>query len=166
MFFKIENFRSEWIMESEATVSIFKGLTDDSLNIKYAEKVRSLGNLAWHITTSIPEMMNRTGLSLSSIEENSSVPQTAAEIIEKYKIVSDELLNALKNNWTDDSLLEKVNMYGEEWKKGKVLSILINHQIHHRAQMTIVMRLAGLKVHGVYGPASEEWSEMGMDPQN
>jgi uncharacterized damage-inducible protein DinB len=55
-------------------------------------------------------------------------------------------------------------MFGQfEWAKGFSLSMLINHQIHHRGQMTILMRQANLIVTGVYGPAKEEWSQMGME---
>ena len=57
------------------------------------------------------------------------------------------------------------DMYGEMWKKGKTLGVLVTHQIHHRGQLTVVMRLAGLKVPGVYGPAKEEWANYGMKPQ-
>ena len=32
---------------------------------------------------------------------------------------------------------------------------LINHQNHHRGQMTVLMRQAGLTVPGVYGPAKK-----------
>jgi uncharacterized damage-inducible protein DinB len=38
------------------------------------------------------------------------------------------------------------------------------HQCHHRGQMTVLMRQAGQKVPGIYGPAKEEWSSMGMEP--
>jgi hypothetical protein len=31
--------------------------------------------------------------------------------------------------------------------------------------MTVLMRQAGLKVPGFYGPAQEEWSAMGMPAQ-
>jgi len=51
------------------------------------------------------------------------------------------------------------------WKKGKVLSVLVKHQTHHQGQLTVIMRLAGLKVPGVYGPAEEEWANMGMEAQ-
>ncbi|MCK4657684.1 MAG: hypothetical protein KAT85_11650, partial [candidate division Zixibacteria bacterium] len=34
--------------------------------------------------------------------------------------------------------------------------------IHHRGQMTVLMRQAGLKVPGVYGPSMEEWEHFGM----
>ena len=53
-------------------------------------------------------------------------------------------------------------MYGMIWKRGTTLSLLINHQAHHRGQVTILMRQAGVPVIGVYGPAKEEWEAMGM----
>jgi uncharacterized damage-inducible protein DinB len=31
--------------------------------------------------------------------------------------------------------------------------------------MTVLMRQAGLKVPGIYGPSREEWSQFGMPPQ-
>ena len=54
-------------------------------------------------------------------------------------------------------------MYGEHWSKGTVLRVLINHQSHHRGQMTVIMRMLGLPVPGIYGPSKEEWVEMGMN---
>ena len=47
------------------------------------------------------------------------------------------------------------------WTKGQALSVLLVHQIHHRGQMTVLMRQAGLKVPGIYGPALEEWERYG-----
>lgn len=55
-------------------------------------------------------------------------------------------------------------MYGETWAIGVTLSALIDHQIHHRGQMTVLMRQAGLKVPGIYGPSREDWSQIGMEP--
>jgi uncharacterized damage-inducible protein DinB len=51
------------------------------------------------------------------------------------------------------------------WTKAFVLVSLLQHSCHHRGQMTVLMRQAGLKVPGVYGPAKEEWAIYGMDPQ-
>jgi uncharacterized damage-inducible protein DinB len=56
-------------------------------------------------------------------------------------------------------------MYGDEWPRGQALSALVLHQAHHRGQMTVLMRQAGLPVVGVYGPAREEWAAMGMPAQ-
>ena len=69
-------------------------------------------------------------------------------------------------NWNDESLLESDEMYGDSWKRGTTLTILISHQAHHRGQMTVLMRQAGLLVPGVYGPSKEEWVSYGMEPMD
>ena len=75
------------------------------------------------------------------------------------------LLDEVSKHWTDAMLIETVPMYGEDWARGKVLSALILHQTHHRGQMNILMRQAGLVVPGVYGPAYEEWGAYNVPPQ-
>ena len=162
MYYKIHDFVHDWKSESEATLKIFNNLNDESLNKKFSENLRTPGRLAWHITGSIPEMMNRTGLHIEGPGENSQIPPHLFDICEEYKKSSESLIDSISKNWTDADLTEKVNMYGEQWEKGTILSVLIIHQIHHRAQLTVLMRMAGLKVPGIYGPAREEWAQMGM----
>jgi len=165
MYYKLSDFVSDWTYEYELTIKVLSNLTDESLTKKVHEKVRTAGRLAWHITTSIPEMMNRTGLTFESIKQDSPPPAKAAEIVNEYKNVSDNLIRQIKENWNDEMLMEEDDMYGEKWAKGKTLGVLVTHQIHHRAQLSVVMRLAGLKVPGVYGPSNEEWAEYGMPAQ-
>lgn len=165
MYRKLEDFINDWAIESESTLKVFKNLTDDSLTKKVDENVRTAGRLAWHITTSIGEMAHRTGLNFKTVDENSTIPKTAKEIIDAYRSDSENLLSEVKANWNDESLSVEDNMYGEMWKRGTTLGVIITHQIHHRAQLTIVMRLLGLKVPGVYGPAKEEWVNYGMPAQ-
>jgi len=57
-------------------------------------------------------------------------------------------------------------MYGQEWMNAFSLWVEVGHQIHHRGQMTGLMRQAGLKIPGLYGPAREEWEAMGMKPMD
>ncbi|MCL4279737.1 MAG: hypothetical protein KJZ60_08655, partial [Ignavibacteriaceae bacterium] len=90
---------------------------------------------------------------------------TVKEILGEYKRVSDGMINEIKTSWDNKTLLQEDDMYGEMWTKGKTLSVLIAHQIHHRGQLTVAMRLAGLIIPGVYGPAKEEWANYGMQPQ-
>lgn len=165
MYYKISDFISDWTYESESTIKVFSKLTDESLGKKVHEKVRTAGKLAWHITTTIPEMMNRTELKIESVKENAPIPNTVGELVSAYKSVSEALITQVKENWNDESLLKEDDMYGEMWTKGKTLSVLVTHQIHHRAQLTVVMRLLGLKVPGIYGPSNEEWSAYGMPAQ-
>ena len=107
------------------------------------------------------------GLAFEKADENAPIFQTVKEIVDEYKRVSDGLIKEINEKWNDETLLieDKITGQGDMWSRGKTLGVLITHQIHHRAQLTIVMRLAGLKVPGVYGPSKEEWAGYGMEPQ-
>ncbi len=165
MYSKVSEFIDDWKYESESTLKVFENLTNDTLDFKSNNIVRSPGRLAWHSVTTLGEMVHRTGLNFDATPEDAPLPTAVKEICDEYKRSSDGMLNAVKKEWKDESLLEEVNLYGQNWKKGKVLSVLVNHQTHHRGQLTVIMRLTGLKVPGVYGPAREEWANMGMEVQ-
>ncbi len=165
MYNKISDFEEDWKYESESTLKIISNLTDESLTVKINKETRTPGRLAWHIVTTLGEMVQRTGLKFDATPEDAPIPSSVKQIINEYKKSSDGMLKAVTTEWSDDSLKEDIELYGQMWKKGKVLSVLVNHQIHHRGQLTVLMRMAGLKVPGVYGPAKEEWAQMGMLPQ-
>jgi uncharacterized damage-inducible protein DinB len=158
----MDAFKKGWAYESQATEKILAALTDASLGQQVIEGHWTLGTIAWHIAATIPEMMNRTGLSVEGPHHEDRPPSQAGEILNAYRKASKSLMEELDNKWTDATLGEEVNMYGETWTKGMALVSLVAHQTHHRGQMTILMRQAGLKVPGVYGPSKEEWAAMGM----
>jgi len=158
MYRNIEDFITEWEHESESTVKVFKNITNLSLNKKDNENVRSIAVLTWHITITLSEMLNKAELPVTGPDEHSKPPAIITEIIAAYENSSKSVIEQVKKLWNDATLLEEVPMYGDTWKKGTVLSILIKHQSHHRGQLTVLMRYAGLKVPGVYGPSKEEWA--------
>lgn len=164
MIHSISEFETLWIRESAATQKILDRLTDSSLDCPVAPGNRTLGRLAWHIVTTIPEMMSRTGLEFKGVQHTDPVPRRAEDISRAYRQVAGTILDQIRDKWTDSSLVVEDEMYGERWKRSESLTGLIFHEIHHRGQMTVLMRQAGLKVPGVYGPALEEWAEYGMQP--
>jgi uncharacterized damage-inducible protein DinB len=164
MFTKLEDFAVQWTTETQATRKILDALTDESLDQRIAPDHRTLGQLAWHLVTCMHEMLSRTGLEFASPLHDAPVPASASAIAESYSDVSQALLKAVRTHWTDETLAQKCNMYGQEWPNGFTLHVLIMHEVHHRGQMTVLMRQAGLRVPGMYGPAREDWFEMGAQP--
>jgi len=164
MYHTIQEFLDEWNEEQEATIKIFSSLTDSSLQQKVTPEGRSLGTLAWHIVTSLGEMGGKAGLIINAPSEDATVPLHAKEILEAYKNAGDSLGLAVQEQWSDALLLETIEFYGERWTRSETLHMLITHLIHHRAQMTVLMRQAGLKVPGIYGPSREEWATLGLPP--
>jgi uncharacterized damage-inducible protein DinB len=163
MFTTIKDFKKSWRQEVEATGKIFSALTEEVLDKKFIEGYWTLGEIAWHIVKTIPEMMNRTGFSIEAPCDYKSLEKKPSEILKAYHKVAEKLIEQVEENWTDAVLSEEYNMYGEMWKKGETLLVLIVHQTHHRGQMTVLMRQAGLMVPGVYGPSKEEWVKYGME---
>lgn len=164
MFRTIEDFRQAWAYESEATLKILDALTDASLRQPVAPGGRTLGRLAWHIVLTLREMLATAGVSIAGPEQADPVPTEAKTIADHYRNSAKALGDAVAARWTDAMLLETIPMYGERWTRGATLVSLITHQAHHRGQMTVLMRQAGLKVPGIYGPAREEWAAMNMAP--
>ncbi|PLR79814.1 hypothetical protein CVD25_17110 [Bacillus canaveralius] len=163
MYTSISDFIDDWNQEAAATQKVLDGLTDDSLQQRVSPEDRTLGAIAWHITTSTPEMLVEFGVTVETVKDSATIPSSAREIAEIFRRVSADTSDAVKQQWTDQSLSEMKNVYGMDMQKAVTLSMLVKHIIHHRGQITVLMRQAGLKVPGVYGPSRDEWSQMGMD---
>ncbi|QUW23173.1 DinB family protein [Sporosarcina sp. Marseille-Q4063] len=161
MFKTIDEFLNLWEHESGSTLKILSALTDESLAQEVSPEDRTLGRIAWHIVQTLHEMMSQTGLEFKGTPEDAPVPETAAEIADAYRSTNEAMVSAMKSQWNDEVLSEMRDMYGEQWSVGTVLGILTAHETHHRGQMTVLMRQAGLRVPGVYGPAREEWAAFG-----
>ena len=73
-----------------------------------------------------------------------------------YVDAAHALMTSVEAAWTSDALREPVAFYGTVLPRGEVLEIVLRHEIHHRGQLTVLMRLAGLRVPGVYGPSGDE----------
>ncbi len=162
MYRDIQDFVTDWQHESANTVKTFSGITEETKAVKINPSIRSLERLAWHIIETITEMGTKAGLFDENPLEHQAAPATIAELTAVYKLYSQRLTEAVQQRWTNENLTEEVPMYGENWSKGTVLSVLISHEAHHRSQMTIIMRMVGLPVPGLYGPSQEEWAAMGM----
>lgn len=165
MYLKIKDFIDDWEEESAATIKILSQIPDTDKSVKVNDNIRSLERLAWHVTQSLTEMPKSAGITDEDPLENMGIPEKFSDIIAIYKEQSVNLIKNLKNSWKNSDLFRELNIYGQVWQGRKVLSALVKHQVHHRAQMTVMMRLQNLKVPGVYGPSREEWSKYGMEAQ-
>jgi uncharacterized damage-inducible protein DinB len=163
MFTDVSKLIPVYEQECANTLKLLEGLTDESLGKPQAENIRTLGRVAWHIVTTYPEMGGLIGISIDKPGEKDPIPEKASDIADAYRSATDTMLRTLKT-WSNDDLLKEDNLYGETWARGKSLWVFLIHEIHHRAQMTVLMRLAGLPVPGLYGPSKEEWIAYGKEP--
>jgi len=163
MYATISDFIREWNWEATLTQKVLDGLTDDSLNQKVYPEGRTLGRIAWHFTTNIPEYLAHFGLSVDEVDNKNHVPNSAKEIAEAFNRISASAIKAIEEQWTDDSLKDVQMAFGRKETNAQILMGLIKHIVHHRGQVTILMRQAGLKPFGVYGPPKEDWIHLGVE---
>lgn len=162
MFLTVAQFADLWKQEMKGTHEVFAALTDESLSQSAEPEGRSLGRLAWHVTQTVPELLHKTGLDVKGPAESDPIPTSVGKIVEEYDAAAQSALEQVQKNWTDANLDDLDEMYGEKWKKGETLGVLVLHQTHHRGQMTVLMRQAGLRVPSFYGPTREDWAQWGM----
>ena len=155
----VQSFIDDYRNEAIGTQKLLDALTDESLGREIAPGYRTLGFLAWHLVTS-SALLLATGLKFD-VESEENQPTSAAAIAQKYRGMVETVLDAVRTQLTDEKVHDEIDIFGDKWTIGYTLGALIGHEIHHRGQMTVLMRQAGLPVAGVYGPSKEEWAAMG-----
>lgn len=163
MYNSIQEAVGEWRFEAGLTQMVMDALTDESLKVKVPMEGRTLGRLAWHLVMSATGFMVELGLPMEQVE--GEAPSTAKAIADRWRRVSDSAAKAIETGLTAESLRQVQNLFGREMEKGTILALLLKHHAHHRGQMTVLMRMAGLVPPGIYGPTQEGWRAMGQEPQ-
>ncbi|MEN2767541.1 DinB family protein [Ornithinibacillus xuwenensis] len=156
MYRKKEDFLQDWHIASQGTIKVLEALTDEKLGQSIVEGHNTLGWLGWHLATSPSFFAGEVGLQVSVGIGKQNVPKHAKEIVDAYKKMVEDFQREVEENITDDTLVDTVNSFGRQIARGALLRSMLDHQTHHRGQMTVLLRQAGLKVPGVMGPTKEE----------
>ena len=159
MFRTVKDFEKSFKYESDCTLKILRALTDASLPAARRARGPHAGppGLApgavadRHAEQGVPGRSKaRTG--------TRRCRRARRLIVSAYEHTSQSVQSEIAKKWNDAALLEEHDLFGESWANGFTLEALLRHEAHHRGQMTVLMRQAGLAVPGIYGPSREEWA--------
>jgi uncharacterized damage-inducible protein DinB len=163
MFRTVNDFLQSWQTEAENTQRLFGTLTDESLDYGNASFPRGVARLSQHIAESIPAMMGMIGSPIDEQIPFGIVPTSSDNVRTDYNRAT-AAVTSLISKWDDASLTEDVPFFGRKMPRGLAISVMIGHQTHHRGQLVVLMREAGLPSVAVYGPTREDWVKMGQEP--
>ncbi len=166
MIRRIDDFKHTFGHQREATLRVLDAIPESAKDQAVTEGHRTLHRMAFHLVESLIEMPARTGLKVPMGEaflnhQSLPLPETLGEVRQAYAAAAEALLGAV-DAWSDGDLEVEDDMYGQRWARGTTLAILLAHEAYHLGQMTVLMRQAGLKVPGAFGPAKEDWATYGM----
>lgn len=149
--------------ETKSTKRILDNLTDEHWNYKPHEKSMTLGALASHVV----ELHSWVHLAVSKnvFDFNTDYQPCKETTIEELKTALEDNLQKNKdfvNAQTDEFWLTNWKLQAGEHvlsdlpKLAAFRYVITNHLIHHRAQLTVYMRMLNIPVPGIYGPSADE----------
>lgn len=158
----IQSFEKEWSVEYEQTLRMLNAIPQEHFSYSPHDSSMSLGKLAFH-TAKIPGWAQSSLLedSLSMNIPKQEVPDKQG-IIDEFKEVSSSLVSALSQASDED--LDKTwsliapngDVVLESTRFMTFRRMVLNHLIHHRAQIGLYLRLLDVPVPGMYGPSADE----------
>ncbi len=158
-----ETFLAEFEQEAANTRKILERVPEDRFDYKPHDKSMTLGRLAAHVAE-LPgwgTMTLQTEVLEMSPDWKPFIPANRKEILDKFDECVAGYRSALQKA-TDSDM-------GVNWSfkaNGKTImampraavlrSVVMNHLIHHRAQLGVYLRLNEIELPGMYGPSADE----------
>lgn len=156
MYTTIKEFVEDWTRESGISLKVERALTDAALSQRSDPEGNTLGKIAWHMVIMIGANGAAAGLDVVAPPRGTEPPSSAAAIADAYETAARTLGEQASAKLKDEQLASEISVFGRTMPLAAVFQTLLRHQIHHRAQMTILMRSAGVIVPSIYGPSREE----------
>ncbi|GEK33794.1 DinB family protein [Kurthia sibirica] len=153
MYRKIEDFQQDWAVSSKGTLKAIQALKDDKLDQAIVEGHNTLGWLAKHLIGSMSSFGGLVGFNIPAPTKETA-PKTVDQLVAMYEASAAAVAEQAKT-LTDEDMTRNVQSFKGEASIGNILRGMIDHQTHHRGQMTVLIRQAGLDVPSVMGPTKE-----------
>jgi uncharacterized damage-inducible protein DinB len=157
----------EFDEEMKNTRKVLERCPDDRWNWKPHEKSGTVGWLAGHVATMVgwlPVTLNTEELDYAPVNGPSFEPpktDNRKELLAVFDKGVAEARAAL-SGVSDAEIMKpwKLLAGGQEIftmpRVACIRGMVLNHIIHHRAQLTVYFRLLGIPVPGLYGPSADE----------
>lgn len=161
----LESFIRAWEHESKLTTSLLRSLPADQYEFQPDPQGRSLGQLAWHLAEI--EGYMTFGIEAGSLLPGGKRPpglerpRTIEALATGYERVHAEAVARVRGLVDEDLEREIPFFNGKPIRIRNVLwSVILHHEIHHRGQLQMLVRLAGGIPAGLYGPSREDTAAM------
>jgi uncharacterized damage-inducible protein DinB len=158
---------AEFDRENASTRKLFAAIPSDvDFNYKPHPKSMSLGRLAGHVAETpgnwAIEILTKDKMEMSSDRKHEPyVPASTKALLERLdKEVAEAkavLVKFTPEKWDEHwKFIYDGQTYIDEPKHQAFRTWVLNHMIHHRAQLGVYLRLLNKPIPGTYGPSADE----------
>lgn len=159
----IEAILLEMSHEAATTRRLLERVPAQHLAWKPHEKSMSLGRLATHIAEIpgwVSTILDKDGFDVGA---SNYTPQTAASVAEVVEMfdrnvaaaeaaIRRQTMDRLSATWR---ITRQGQVMVEMPRMGVIRSLLLNHLIHHRGQLSVYLRLKDVPLPSIYGPTAD-----------
>jgi uncharacterized damage-inducible protein DinB len=159
---------AEFDRETESTRKLLLAIPENAdFSWKPHDKSMTLGKLAGHVADTSGDWAVHA-LTVDRLdwspEMNLPPAATKAQVLDRFDNNVAKAKSALKamtpekwdSNW---KFVAGDQVWIDDTKYGVFRTWVLNHMIHHRAQLGVFLRLMGAKIPGMYGPSADEMPE-------
>jgi uncharacterized damage-inducible protein DinB len=157
----------EFDMESATTRKVLERCPEEKFGWRPHPKSWTMGELATHIANMpswMSETLNKTELDYAPVgaEPYKEEPiATSKELLERYDKNIAAAREALSNAENDQFMANWSLLAGGQPvftmpRVAVIRSFVLNHNVHHRAQLGVYLRLNDIPVPQMYGPTADE----------
>ncbi len=158
-----QSLLGEWDHEVANTIKMLQAVPDGRADWAPHAKSMNLGRIATHLAE-LPEWAGMTlhtpELDFAKFDYKPKAFTTTAENVAAYEANAKAARAALEAA-SDAAFMEPWTMRTGETihftmpKIAVIRSFVFNHQVHHRAQLSVYLRLLDVPVPGMYGPSAD-----------
>ncbi len=158
-----ESFIAEITHESTVTRKVLERVPEDKFGWRPHEKSMTMGRLASHITELIgwiETITKRDDFDLAR-DYFAFEPKTNSELLDLFDKNLQLAISALKSISEEEMMKSWTLRRGEHLilslpRAQVIRSVVLNHMIHHRGQLSVYLRLNNIPVPSIYGPSADE----------
>jgi uncharacterized damage-inducible protein DinB len=161
---ELQTFLDTWDEETKKTVAMLQSLPTDKYDFRPDAGGRSLGELGWHLAEAEAYMtygIERGVFEMGAKPPGIERPSKVEELAPGFERVHAEAVQRVRKLAPADLDREIIFFTGSPVTVRQILwTMLLNHEIHHRGQLSLMCRLAGGCAPAPYGPNREEMAKM------
>jgi len=158
----VDSILTEIDQEAKTTKRVLDRIPEDKLAWKPHPKAFSLGQLAMHVActpggvaaAAVPDTIEAPIFSQPEAKSRQEVLDTFSKSVESAKDTLKKMDDSrLMSTW---SLTKNGKVVMSVPRIGFIRFILMNHNYHHRGQLSVYLRMLDVPVPSIYGPSADE----------
>jgi uncharacterized damage-inducible protein DinB len=156
---ELDAYRATFAQEGEITKKLLRAFPPEKVDLRPVEGAQSARELAWTMTITLL-VIERILAGRLMPEPFADPPpdwagllatfdRTVEDAKTRIATLDDDAMNGLVDTVTGPGATGQV-------RRADLLRMFLHDQVHHRGQLSVLLRMAGAKVPSIYGPSKDE----------